>query len=879
MMRRSTALLAAALSLILTPVSATVLVAGDEEIPDTADFVIVGGGTAGCVLASRLCTDLPQASIVLLERGAPRNEAEDFYVTAPRFGDSIYANAGPEEVDVFNYFPSEPNSNLVDPATGMTGRIIDLIDGATIGGASNVAFQWTYPLSGTVDEWRINGLDTATANSLFERAAGVIGVAQPPPELRQDYVQDVLNAYAKANYTVKEEQIAGEGGYTAEVNFVTIDDAGRRRSSYTQYLLPALLGVCKQRLTVIQDVTVTKLVPSSEDRSKIDTVEYVSSSNPDIANRSTIKANHEILLSAGPYGSPKLLLLSGIGPRKDLESKGISPILADLPVGQRTQLRPLVPVVGRYSGRPLASVTNTSLLTEEAKQQFIAGEGGPFGVALTATLGKRDTLGYHSTGFGLMGAPNEPYFSMYCFLNPVGYGNLTIAEDADPLAEPIVHTDVLGDPQDFGAALQCAEEFRAIIEKGFPEDFGMSAFGPSSSIPTQNWVASTAITSWHFVGGSAVGSVVDGDFKVMGGLTGLRVIDSSVIPKLTVSAGVLSSVYMLAEFASDKLVQEYSSSFVSIDAAEPFPFAFALVMLCVSVLFSMWVIVRNTCRSAQEEEIVVRPQLMRKSSWVANSVQRLLSSRRSSSSTKIPAMNDGVEGEGGLDGETTAMHASVPQDKDTTASSTEPSALLSWAQVTCSYPGSKAYDKHVTSLHNSFGEMRATELTAIMGGSGSGKSTLLDILSGRKTLGNIAGKLSVHGEVLDDIRAQAMDEGGALRSVAAYVPQQEAFFPTQTAEEAVAFVANLKLGRDPRGDQVRWSRIQSVLREVGLRLVTLNLTIAIMQADAVPLTLTHRSTAPRRVSARLEESLPVASLFEACLEENGNVWLLRVLWH
>jgi ABC-type multidrug transport system ATPase subunit len=94
---------------------------------------------------------------------------------------------------------------------------------------------------------------------------------------------------------------------------------------------------------------------------------------------------------------------------------------------------------------------------------------------------------------------------------------------------------------------------------------------------------------------------------------------------------------------------------------------------------------------------------------------------------------------------------------------------------------------------------------------------LLDILSGRKTLGYIEGKLSVLGEVLDDIGAQAKDEGGALRSVAAYVPQREAFFPTQTAEEAVAFVANLKLGKDPRGDDVRWSRIQSVLREVGLR--------------------------------------------------------------
>lgn len=104
-----------------------------------------------------------------------------------------------------------------------------------------------------------------------------------------------------------------------------------------------------------------------------------------------------------------------------------------------------------------------------------------------------------------------------------------------------------------------------------------------------------------------------------------------------------------------------------------------------------------------------------------------------------------------------------------------------------------------------------------MGASGSGKSTLLDILSGHKTLGNMTGKMSLYGEVIQNIKAQAIDEASMLRSIAAYVPQQEVFFPTQTAFEAVAFVANLKLGKDPRGNHIRNSRIKSVLQEVGLR--------------------------------------------------------------
>jgi hypothetical protein len=254
------------------------------------------------------------------------------------------------------------------------------------------------------------------------------------------------------------------------------------------------------------------------------------------------------------------------------------------------------------------------------------------------------------------------------------------------------------------------------------------------------------------------------------------------------------------------------------DAAESFPLKFALVMLYAALLFSMWVIVIHKFRPEKKEpeaetETEVRPSLERSSSWTTmeRSSSWTTDNRIPQPAAKGPAMHDC---------DAASVEVSYHQDdEESAAAGPEPkNALLSWSHVTCSYPSTKrGSDQHHTSLYNSFGEMRASELTAIMGGSGSGKSTLLDILSGRKTLGNIEGKLSVLGLVLDDIRAQGMDEGGALRSVAAYVPQQEAFFPTQTAEEAVAFAANLKLGKDPRGDEVRWSRIQSVLREVGLR--------------------------------------------------------------
>lgn len=100
-----------------------------------------------------------------------------------------------------------------------------------------------------------------------------------------------------------------------------------------------------------------------------------------------------------------------------------------------------------------------------------------------------------------------------------------------------------------------------------------------------------------------------------------------------------------------------------------------------------------------------------------------------------------------------------------------------------------------------------------MGGSGGGKSTLMDILSGRKTLGKLSGEMSVLGSEMSPSSTACKD---ILRDVAAYVPQNEQFFPNQTPEEAVEFAANLKLGRDERGDHVRKSRVREMLDLVGI---------------------------------------------------------------
>ena len=159
----------------------------------------------------------------------------------------------------------------------------------------------------------------------------------------------------------------------------------------------------------------------------------------------------------------------------------------------------------------------------------------------------------------------------------------------------------------------------------------------------------------------------------------------------------------------------------------------------------------------------------------------------------------------------TADFASV-FDKIEEGSTTDEEAIMSWKDLSCSYPSKRSGEDDITTLSNVTGHIKYKELVAIMGGSGGGKSTLMDILSGRKTIGAIKGEMSVLGTEI----SPSSDCKNILRDVAAYVPQNEQFFPNQTPEEAVEFAANLKLGRDERGDHVRKSRVREMLDLVGI---------------------------------------------------------------
>lgn len=568
MMARHSRAWGALLLLLLAAAGASLVTAARAPPPsdDAADFVIVGGGTAGCTLAARLCTALPDARVVLLERGAPRNETEELLVRAIRL------NAATWQV------PSLAEIITGAPAAGVDGRRLLLLAGASLGGTSLINFgQWTLPVGGDdpVGAWGVAGLNASTAGRYYERAAETLGVATPPRWLRQDYTDAWLAASRRVGLPSVDDSapLERQPRRGVWVHRLAADDGGRRVDACSAYVVPALAGRCGSNLEVRQGVTVSRVLlarrrhPHRHRRRRVVAVgvEYVGgdAAAPPLGGRrgrrSTLGATRAVISAAGPYGSPALLLRSGVGPAVALRAAGI-PIMVDLPVGTRMQTRPFGQVNATYSGVPLAAVNNVTLLRSAASlREWRAGRGGVLGTSAVAGLGRVPDGGgsYFASSF----APPQPppgrrEYTTSCLSNPTSTGSLTLPPGNDPTASPIVAPNLLADPGEVATLVSCMRTLQAVV-RAFPPAFGMTPVAPAGGAPVDEaFVRATTEAAQHMVGGCGVGRVLDGGLRVHG-VGRLHVVDSSAIPTMTPSAGPMASVYMLAEFTAERLARRY----------------------------------------------------------------------------------------------------------------------------------------------------------------------------------------------------------------------------------------------------------------------------------------------------------------------------------
>ncbi|HEX4728978.1 MAG TPA: GMC family oxidoreductase N-terminal domain-containing protein [Jatrophihabitans sp.] len=499
---------------------------GSATVPDRTDFdyIIVGAGSAGCVLAGRLTED-PDVTVCLVEAGP--SDAGDI-IAIPALGGQLIRSRYDWDYDTHG----EPNCN---------GRRMFLPRGRVIGGTSSLNGQ--VHIRGNrvdFDDWNQPGWSYADLLPYFKRsednehgatvfrgAGGPLAVSDNRSRnpMCQAFVQAALEAGYPANQDFNAAEQDGFGFYQVTQR------NGRRCSSAAAYLHPVL---DRPNLAVQTFAQVERILVRNGRAEGI--------SCRRLEHSFALRANREVILSAGAYNSPQLLLLSGIGPANTLRGMGIPVVLDQPEVGQNLQDHPTAYLVFSHS-QPISLLATGS---PEHWREFEEHGRGP----LTSNV--PEAGGFVRTRAGLA-APDVQFHSLPvmamenglgmppdhgtsfgpCVLAPQSRGSLQLASK-DPTVKPRIQHNYFADPADLDtmvAGLRIALEIgRQAALKPYTER--PHSFPASDSDADLRAMARAYTQSiYHPVGTCAIGTVVDPELRVCG-LTGLRVVDASVMPNV-----------------------------------------------------------------------------------------------------------------------------------------------------------------------------------------------------------------------------------------------------------------------------------------------------------------------------------------------------------
>jgi choline dehydrogenase-like flavoprotein len=496
------------------------------------DVVIVGAGTAGCVLASRLTEDAG-TRVLLVEAGSrdPLPAAAD-----PQAWPSL-AGSSMDWDDVSVRLPASPQ--------------VRLTRGRAVGGSSAInAMSFIRGHRASYDAWVTAGAQGWGFDDLLpflkrsehveDRDPAVRGHGGPlrlwrvsPPH---PLSETMLEAARQVGHPLVDDIDSGvqEGFGWAE--FTIVD--GRRQSAADAYLMPALQ---RPNLDLVTDALAHRLLFSGE---RCTGLEYSVGSQ-------VLRVNcDQVVLAAGAIGSPQLLLRSGVGPPSHLREIGV-PIVADLPgVGANLHDHPLTGVVYR-SRQPVAAGVGNGGGEAKGTIRTTADAAWPdvqLFCAIAPMLG--DTVPSPERGAG--------YTVVVAILAPFSRGSVRLAS-ADPVAAPLIDPGYYNDSRDLDAAVA---GLRAARELG-----NAAAFAPWRGEEAQpgldacddhqlrDYVRRSVHTYFHYAGTCRMGTdehaVVDTELRVRG-IEALRVIDASVMPS-PVNANTNATVYGIAERAAHLL--------------------------------------------------------------------------------------------------------------------------------------------------------------------------------------------------------------------------------------------------------------------------------------------------------------------------------------
>ena len=525
----------------------------------TFDYIIVGAGSAGCVLANRLSADAKNSVLLLEAGGSNRN----LLIEMPT------ALSYPMASDTFNW------GYYSQPEPGIDNRQISCPRGKGLGGTSSInGMVYVRGHSCDFQEWveaGATGWGHTDCLPYFKRAetwqggeddyrggAGPLGVSGGNNMKGNPLYQAFIDAGVEAGYPRTDDY----NGYRQEgfgPMHMTVR-GGVRESTSRAYLRPVLK---RQNLTVMKHVLVDKVV--FDGKRAVGVVAQHKSKDM------ILRANKEIILSAGAIASPMILQRSGIGPKAMLSDAGIQPVHTLPGVGQNLQDHLEVyfqfhckqPVslntkLGLFSkfligARWLLFKTGLGATNHFESCAFIRSEAGRKSPDiqyhfLPAAMRYDGTASIKGHGFQVHVGPNKPK----------SRGSVTISS-ADPTAAPQIVFNYLQHQDDVAAWRRCIRLTREIIAQPAMDMYRGEEIQPGKNIQSDEeidrWVRENVESAYHPCGtcrmGSAEdeGAVVDTECRV-NGLDGLRVVDASIFP--TVPYGNINApTIMVAEKASD----------------------------------------------------------------------------------------------------------------------------------------------------------------------------------------------------------------------------------------------------------------------------------------------------------------------------------------
>jgi len=531
------------------------------------DYIIIGAGSAGCLLANRLSAD-PKVNVLLLEAGG---KDDYFWIHIPV--GYLYTIANPRTDWCYK----------TDPDPGLNGRSIGYARGKVLGGCSSInAMIYMRGQKSDYDHWSALGNkgwswdevlpyflrteDYAHGASELHGAGGELRVE----ERRVNW--EILDAWrdAAAECGIPKIDEFNRGDNFGNAYFQMNQKRGVRWSNAKAFLHPVMQ---RQNLTVITGAHVERIRLQNMGLLRRATgVEF----RLGFRGRQFAQARREVILSAGSIGSPQILQLSGVGPAALLKEHGIE-VEHNLPgVGENLH--------DHLQVRIIYKVKNVGTLNERANSLFgKASMGLEYALYRTGPLtmppsqlgafARSDpgqpsaNIEWHVQPLSLdkFGSPlhNFPAITpSVCNLRPTSRGRVRI-KSADPYAHPSILLNYLSTPEDRKVAVDSIGMTRRIMKARALQKYQPEEFLPGLDIASEEDLARAAgelgTTIFHPVGTCRMGrdpmGVVDERLKVRD-MAGLRVIDASVMPRIT-SGNTNAPTTMIAERGAEMIIQDW----------------------------------------------------------------------------------------------------------------------------------------------------------------------------------------------------------------------------------------------------------------------------------------------------------------------------------